>query len=300
MAKEYYKDYNNCVIACEYDDNLEECIAAIRSEHNDPTLCSKTVNDCTIINSENFKNLILFFIKLLQFLYCVRSHYANKYDELIISSVGKINLKHFHLSLDDLACVEYPGDKTFRNEYPHYFSDYLRIMTRISSVSKSIKDDEILSKFAEFCSDYQPWSRTLSTFVNSHAERLFGISIPRIENISSYGDFIKDCHINLLTFEKFLKKQTTFHMNLISFIESPMGLKGNKKRLRKRKNAYTQPKKKKLYSKKKSKANTKTFSKKKKSYSKKKSKTKTKALSKKKKLYSKKKSKTNTHSKKKK
>ena len=66
MSKEYLKDYDNCVIYCG-DDDLDVCIASIKSENNDPSLCTKIVkNNCEIINSDNFRNLI-FFLHLFSF-----------------------------------------------------------------------------------------------------------------------------------------------------------------------------------------------------------------------------------------
>jgi len=226
MSTEFYRDYDNCVRACEGDD-LEDCISAIRTENNDQSLCTKIEkNDCEIINSDNFRNLIIFLIKFLQFLYCIRSHHNNKYDELIISSISKINLSDFNLSLDELLCVEFPGDKSLVNQFPHNLTEYIIIMTKMSEAVKSgeilesfCKTDEILSKFDNFCSDYQPWSRTLTTFVNIHSQRLFGTSIPRIESILDYGNFITDCDKNISKFDLLIQNKSIFDIELINFLK---------------------------------------------------------------------------------
>jgi hypothetical protein len=192
------------------------------------SLCAKVdKTSCEIINSDNFKNLISFLIKFLQFLYCIRSHHNNNYDELIISSISKINLVDFGLSLNDLFCVKFPGDDTFVHQFPRNFSEYINVMSRISDVVKSgeilerfTKTDEILSKFENFCLDFQPWSRTLSTFVNIHSQRLFDKPIPRIEHISEYGNFISDCDKNISKFNLLIQNKLIFDTELINFLKS--------------------------------------------------------------------------------
>jgi len=229
--EDYLKDYDNCVKYCGDDDDLEGCITAIRREKNDMSLCAKiNKTDCEIINSDNFKTLIHFLIKFLQFLYCVRSRHLNNYDQLIITSISKINLVDFGLSLDDLSCVKFPGDDSLVPQFPHNFSEYISVMTRISDVvnsgevlETSTKRDELLSRFEGFCSDYQPWSRTLSTFVNIHSQRLFGNSIPRIEHIAEYGSFISECDKNISKFNLLIKNRSTFDVELIIFLKIGTG-----------------------------------------------------------------------------
>ena len=231
MSIDFLKDYDNCVSYCDYDlDNLEGCIQSIKDEKNDQSLCAVIVknNNCDIVNTDNFRNLISFLIKFLRFLYCVRSHHnENKYDEQIMRSISKIKLSNFNLSLDDLTCVGFPGDKTLVHQFPRNLAEYFIIMKKISKVEqsghtleRSIKTDEVLSKYEGFCSDYQPWSRTLSTFLNIHSERLFGTSIPKIGDTSKYGDFITNCAQSNARFERLLKNTSTLETKLIKYLKT--------------------------------------------------------------------------------
>lgn len=117
-----------------------------------------------------------------------------------------MKLSDFNLSLSDLSCINYPGDNSYSLGYPNKLTIYLQVITEISNKFNKLPYNEgIVNQYSNFCSDYQPWSRTLSTFVNIHSNHLFQQTIPSIDHIKDYSMFIGDVYNkNILLFEKLL------------------------------------------------------------------------------------------------
>ena len=74
---------NFCSIFKDEPAELAECISDIKRMHNDQNLCSTEVSEssssCEIIQSEQFKNLLIFLITFFKIQYCSRSFYGNEY-----------------------------------------------------------------------------------------------------------------------------------------------------------------------------------------------------------------------------
>jgi hypothetical protein len=198
---EYLQDYNNCINYCgnNLDDpkvELDECVKDLKKDFKSVDICNKALKECEIIHSDKFNKLMIFLINFLKFFYYSRSIYGNKYDQQNILVIGGLNLEKFGLTIEDLSCVRYPGDDSYAAGFPKTLSEYLTIMNKINTVIKSgklLNKDALLKKYKPFCDDFQPWSRTLSTFINIYGQeiKLLKKPIPPIEKIENYGSFIK-------------------------------------------------------------------------------------------------------------
>jgi len=211
---EYLKKYENCKDYC-----LEEqdCIDDLKSKYEN--ICLTEEPECSIIETPEFKNLIEFLIKFIRFLYCIRSYHNNVYDTKIITSLSKLNLDRFGLTLDQLSCVDFPGNGTFAPGFPHILSEYFKIITAIASDPTDPNRKTIMEKYKNFCDDFQPWSRMLATFLKIHAARLFPrLVIPNIEKPKLYGTFIIKRALTKREFDKLLLLDN-FSESLIYHIE---------------------------------------------------------------------------------
>jgi len=196
---EYFKDYNNCSSFCSYLENpqlITDCINEIKEQYKDnQPICEHQVDTCEIINTENFKNLLIFLIQFLKLLYFVRSKSGNKYDINIITSLGSLDLeKKFKLSAQQLKCIKLQD--FVKVGMPSNLGDYFIVIKEISLlIKKGIFPDYnniILKDYREFVSDFQPWSRLLVTCVSKYSLELLSVPIPEIEKIKQYGNFISD------------------------------------------------------------------------------------------------------------
>tara|TARA_A100001015_G_C14918636_1_gene683371 strand:+ start:170 stop:1117 length:948 start_codon:yes stop_codon:yes gene_type:complete len=218
VTVEFLKEYKNCLVYCgifDFDDEEEinECITEINNDkkynsNDNLKLCQKkNKKECKIIKDKRFKKLLNYLINFMQILYSIRSKYSNKYDNKIILLLGYLNLKkEFNIDLNELECVNFPGDNTSQLGFPNNLKNYFEIM-KLNLKIELIKYDNlielndyektIIEKYSKFMNDFQPWSRTINTFLNIYSDK----KIPPIENISNYGDFIKNKNIHLREFD---------------------------------------------------------------------------------------------------
>ena len=274
QTKQYLKSYENCLILCgrfsedEPEEDFRDCVKGYTDE--DPELCQKIKKSCDIVNSPQFRELLIFLIKFLKFMYCVRSEHNNKYDEYIITTVGNLDLESFGLDINKLDCINYPDDNSsYLSEMPHNLKEYLTIMNRISVIYENKEhlaskqnDDVVLSGFKKFCDDFQPWSTSLNTFVNIYSLKtgLIAEPIPNIRTIKSYGEFISNCDkVKMRELISLLPSNVSeFHSKLIAYIKSEEYVSGgNMKSCKTRKGLRKTNKKKK--SQKKSRKNKRRF-----------------------------------------
>jgi hypothetical protein len=86
-----------------------------------------------------------------------------------------------------------------------------------------VSNDDYLSKYREFCSDFQPWTSNLSVFVNIYSKKinLLPDGIPAIENKLGYELFISD-----YTQEEFnqLLEASDIDTYIIHYILQKMGI----------------------------------------------------------------------------
>ena len=246
-TNDYLKNYDNCLSFCgiELSDTDEEktlCLQDIKKKYMDETLClQEDIDECKIISSSNFKELLIFLVKLIKYIYCIRSIYGNVYDVQIILCIGYINLNDYGLELEQLSCIKFPGDKSYQKGFPKTLSDYIKIMQEISTAISSginLNDDKItkdpfLENYKEFISDFQPWSRLLSTFLNIYArDLLLPNGLPDISKPSSYGSFINNCDDYVKNFNSLLESKS-FQSNLIQYLQS-VKIGGTKKHYNKK------------------------------------------------------------------
>jgi hypothetical protein len=94
--------------------------------------------------------------------------------------------------MTSLKCVKFPGDGSYQSGFPKTLYEYMKVMTHIDyAIRKGIPlhQYEPLQRFDAFCSDYKPWTRMLSTFVNQHLGGVPDFTKPHL-----YGKFISECH----------------------------------------------------------------------------------------------------------
>jgi hypothetical protein len=177
-----FRTYQDCINnMCSYlkeePDELAECISDIKQQYNDPNLCSTEVSEssCEIIHSEQFKNLLIFLIFFFKFQYCSRSFYGNKNDRSIITTLGNLDLSDFGLTIDELSCVKLQD--FVAPKMPKNLADYFRVMREISKSGDNyvakVETNSVLKQFEDFVSDYQPWSRLLSTGRQAYGHQSF-------------------------------------------------------------------------------------------------------------------------------
>ncbi len=219
--REYFKDYKNCLDYCGIEekssnDDKAQCINEIRSEYGED-LC-KVEEVCPIIGTPKYIRLLLIFKEILRFIYTSRKHYGNELDPYLIPMVSSIPLNHLGISLEELSCIKFPGDGSFIPGYPRNLSEYIIIFNELMNE----KDQEganievwlpgLTSKrrnMNTFLSDFQPWTRTLSTFLRNN-----GLEIPQIERPEKYGSFTSD---EYLRFMEYLQSQGLLkHKDIIS------------------------------------------------------------------------------------
>ena len=78
----------------------------------------------------------------------------------------------------------------------------------------NIIKNNFLEQYKNFCNDFQPWSRTLVTFLNTYAshllEMMFEIdSLPNITKINSYGIFVRNKDLNITKFDEFIESHNS-------------------------------------------------------------------------------------------
>ena len=248
-TSEYIKIYDNCLKYCGCDkfEDCSECIDNLKKTYGDDVCVSETNTDCEITSSKNFKNLLFILIKLVQFIYCIRSKYGNIYDRLLILSISKIDLSEYNLTISDLSCVKFPGDDSFVSKFPHTFDIYLLLIQQLS-LEKSA-DRELLNNYKSFVEDFQPWTRTLVTFLNIYGKDVlknyFAINkIPDIEKISKYGKFANKHKLygNYLLDNM---SNTNFQIDLLHFLK----VKSKTKKTKTKKSKIKKSKTKKSYKK---------------------------------------------------
>ena len=226
---DYLHDYNNCIDYCktiyDNDSDMQTCINEL-IEENAPALVCVQEKECDIIQSAEFRELMMSFIILLKIIYFSRFHYGNVYDVKLINAVGIISQ---HIDIEKFACVKFPGDTSYIMGYPKTLAEYLNIMKKIHNIygqqyfMNLVSNDDYLSKYRDFCSDFQPWTSNLSVFVNIYSKKinLLPDGIPPIENKAGYESFIND-----YTQEEFnqLLEASDFDTYIVRYILQKMGL----------------------------------------------------------------------------
>ena len=228
---DYLRDYNHCIDYCSGMVNdaseIPQCINEL-IEENAPALVCVQEEECDIIQSVEFRKLMMSLIILLQIIYFSRFHNGNVYDVKLINAVGVISQ---NIDIEKFACIKFPGDTSFILGYPKTLAEYLNIMKKIHNIygqqyfMNLVSNDDYLSKYRDFCSDFQPWTSNLSVFVNIYSKKINLLSdgIPAIENKAGYKSFISD-----YTREEFnqLLEASNFDTYIIRYIHKKMsGLK---------------------------------------------------------------------------
>jgi hypothetical protein len=226
---DYLHDYNNCIDYCktiyDNDSDMKTCINELMEE-NAPALVCVQEKECDIIQTDEFRELIISFIILLKIIYFSRFHYGNVYDVKLINAMGIISQ---HIDIEKFACVKFPGDTSYIMGYPKTLAEYLNIMKKIHNIygqqyfMNLVSNDDYLSKYRDFCSDFQPWTSNLSVFVNVYSKKinLLPDGIPAIENKLGYELFISD--YTQKEFNKLLET-SNFDTYIIRYIRKKMGL----------------------------------------------------------------------------
>jgi len=183
---------------------------------------------CKIIDTPQFKSLILFIIIFLRFIYSVRSQNSFKYDEDLVPLVSNVNLTSLGLTLQELSCVKFPGQESFvRKGFPNRLDTYLKVLQqRITPTNNELKKE-----YGAYLSDFQPWARNLSDFVNHYGKDVletyfYMTQLPKIEKLANYGQFVSKQYIKYFEENRQLEN---FGKNLIQFIhnETLLTLKSN-------------------------------------------------------------------------
>ena len=228
---ESLRNYKNCLLYCSYASEesqqaLEECIEDIKSDHSDPNLCREEQEvECPVIETAEFRSLMEFLLQFLRILYGIRTYYQNKNDENVITSLGLLDLSSFGLNVENLKCVNLqdytpPG-------MPSNLGDYLDVMREIRRLISEGKnyltdgaENGTLRDYGAFLSDYQPWSRLLSTCVDKYVRMLniFPSGIPDIANVRNYGSFASSLSKSEL--EEILKSFLSDPNYIIRYIQS--------------------------------------------------------------------------------
>jgi hypothetical protein len=225
---DYLRDYNNCSEYClgmvNDASEIPQCINELIDE-NSPTIVCRQEKECDIIQSAEFRKLMISLIILLKIIYFSRFHNGNVYDVKLINAVGVISQ---NIDIEKFACIKFPGDTSFILGYPKTLSEYLNIMKKIHNIygqqyfMNLVSNDDYLSKYRDFCSDFQPWTSNLSVFVNIYSKKinLLPDGIPAIENKAGYKSFISD-----YTQEEFnqLLEASNFDTYIIRYIRKRMG-----------------------------------------------------------------------------
>ena len=224
---DYLHDYNNCIDYCktiyDNDSDMQTCINELIDENAPAVICTQE-KECDIIQLVEFRELMMSFIILLKIIYFSRFHNGNAYDVKLITVVGVIVQ---NIDIEKFACVKFPGDTSYIMGYPKTLAEYLNIMKKIHNIygqphfMNLVSNDDYLSKYRDFCSDFQPWSSNLSVFVNIYSKKinLLPDGIPVIENKLGYELFISD-----YTQEEFNKllEASNFDTYIISYIHKKM------------------------------------------------------------------------------
>lgn len=214
---EQLKKYKKCLEFCgvdedSSDDDKAECVSTIRSDYDDPKLCTVIDGVCFTETTPQFKQLLLLLKEILKFIYVIRKNSGNTFDPFLISLVASIPLEEFNLTLDDLSCIEFPGDGTSIPKFPKTLSEYITLFHQLinepdtggSNIESWISGlAEKRKNMNSFIYDFQPWSRMLMTFVIIQSK---DETIPLITKIDSYGPFIQDVEKEYLSFFKELQK----------------------------------------------------------------------------------------------
>jgi hypothetical protein len=189
-----YDDYEMCRQACSYEDTEEGIADCIQDLIDQGNLCRKL----SASTFPELKRLIKCFVKLLKVIYCIRMNHGNKFDAEFIRVVSKLvdTQTIFGFPLVALKEVPFPGDGTYRDGFPQSLYQYMMAMAYIDRAMNEgvpLHQYPPLRPFEEFVSDYQPWTRMLSSFVNQH-----GGNVPDISDPSHYGSFVKYCGYDYL------------------------------------------------------------------------------------------------------
>jgi len=202
---EYCKPKTYCKNVCKLegmnvqDETQEaECYKYIQEEVDyDEDCCTEDEIECPILKDPNFNKLINELLDLLKIVYIIRyitskkKKITNKYDEFLIPKIiSTIEFPYNNIELKDLECIKFPGGE--QTGYPSNFGIYIRLMKAQSqpkTPGSNIKDN-----YLNFMSDFQPWLRTLSTFLNQHLD----IEIPSPDKLDTYiPNFITQTDINV-------------------------------------------------------------------------------------------------------
>jgi len=204
--KQYFKDYQNCSEYCkgtyntDEDEEIAKCILEIRSEYGED-MC-KVEEVCPIIGTRKYIHLVLILKEVLRFIYTSRSKYENLFDAYLIPMVSSIPLDKLEITMEELSCIKFPGDASFVPGFPKTLSEYLilfnDLMNEKDTEASNIEGwtQGLTSKrknMNSFINDFQPWTRTLSTFVRKH-----DIEIPLIEKPKTYGNFINSEYLTFM------------------------------------------------------------------------------------------------------
>lgn len=246
--RENLKDYAQCIAYCMLDknspdDKKADCINDIRSDFGED-LC-KVKEVCPIIGTQKYIRLLLIFKEVLRFIYSSRIKYGNEFDSHLIPMISTIPLDTLGIRLEELSCIQFPGDDSSIPGYPRNLSQYIILFSQLMNET----DEEganierwvpaLLSKrrnMNSFLEDFQPWTRTLSTFLRKN-----NLEIPQIERPENYGTFASDEYLRFmedLQSQGLLKNKDIIsidalregHKQIIAFLMAKLPATGGSKR----------------------------------------------------------------------
>lgn len=207
--RENFREYQDCLNYCSLNESnsqneKDECIHDIRESYGQD-LCAQPI-DCPVIRDAKFKKIILLFKEILRFIYCSRKYNGNTLDPFLISMISSIPLGEMNITLEELACVKFPGDNSMVPHFPKNLSEYIILFNDLMDQDDIegvniegwlINLEQRRQNMNSFIKDFQPWTRMLVTFVSKQ-----GHVIPEITKINRYNSFISDVeseYIGLLT-----------------------------------------------------------------------------------------------------
>ena len=226
-------EYCNTIINSPDEKNncINNIIKKLKNKRgNSIKVCNTCNNDCPVMHKEGYKKLLLLLIKLVNFIYYVRFLISNNiiptnyYDNILISSISKIKLHKFDITLDELNCIKY---STTRLGFPKTLGDYIKIFLTKNS---NTRNNVFLSKYNNFLSDFQPWLRSLVDFLNKNAKDIifeyYQIDeIPDPTKPRKYLNFLKNIHAyKYIDFKKNIYNETNltsinkFQKKLIKYL----------------------------------------------------------------------------------
>jgi len=201
----YLKDYENCLNACGLDKSASDdekagCIHQMRTEYG-AHLC-KVEEVCPIVGTPKYIRLLLIFKEVLRFIYTSRVKYGNKLDSSLILMISSIPLDELGITLEELSCIKFPGDGSLVPNFPKTLSEYLGVLNDLMK-QEDIEGVNVegwvtglspkRQNMSTFFTDFQPWARSLSTFLRKNS-----LEIPEIEKPDRYGAFTSGEYLSFM------------------------------------------------------------------------------------------------------